>query len=128
MRDCLHLKRLLGLFTDKILDNKTFHLNLFFDEMWNVKSDIISYGHDIEASWLLFEAAEVLGDEELLKEITKLTIQIADASKEGIQADGSMMYELKGKHIDTERHWWVQAEGIVGFMYTFRNSGTQNIN
>ena len=42
------------------------HLKLFFDDDWNCNYDIFSYGHDIEASWLIHEAALVLGDPEVL--------------------------------------------------------------
>ena len=115
-------KRLIGIFTERILDKKTNHLNLFFDEEWNVKSTAISYGHDIEASWLLFEAADVLGDRDLLAEIKNISLDIADAASEGLQAEGSMIYEKDGNHIDGDRHWWVQAESVVGYMYAYKNS------
>lgn len=116
-------RMLIHLFKDKILDSKTNHLNLFFDEEWNVKSTAISYGHDIEAAWLLYEAAEVLGDQELTNTIKTLSLQIADAASEGLQPDGSMIYEKDGNHTDTERHWWVQAETVVGYMYAYKISG-----
>lgn len=115
-------RRLIGIFTDRILDKNTNHLNLFFDEEWNVKSTAVSYGHDIEASWLLFEAAEILGDEKLLIEIKDLSLNIANAASEGLEADGSMIYEKDGNHIEDERHWWVQAESVVGYMYAYKNS------
>ncbi|SHE39461.1 AGE family epimerase/isomerase [Dysgonomonas macrotermitis] len=115
-------RRLILIFTDKILDNSNFHLNLFFDEDWNIKSPAISYGHDIEASWLLYEAAEVLGDKDLLLKIKELSLQIADTAGEGLQADGSLIYEKKANHMELDRHWWVQAEGVVGYMYAFKNS------
>lgn len=115
-------KRLINIFTEKILDKNTYHLNLFFDEQWNVKSTAVSYGHDIEASWLLYEAADVLGDIDLLDEIRGLSLQIADAASEGLEADGSMSYEKDNDYLDNERHWWVQAEAVVGFMYAYRNS------
>ena len=115
-------RRLINIFTDKILDQSSFHLNLFFDEHWNIKSPAISYGHDIEASWLLYEAVEVLGDKDMLFQIKDLSLAIADAAAEGLQSDGSLVYEYKDGHRDLERHWWVQAEGIVGYMYAFKNS------
>lgn len=115
-------KRLINVFVEKILDEKTNHLNLFFDEQWNIKSTAISYGHDIEASWLLFEASEVLGDEKLLGKIKSVSLNIANAATEGLDADGSMLYEKDGDHVDKERHWWVQAEAVVGYMYAYKNS------
>lgn len=116
-------RKLIDIFTKRILDRRTSHLNLFFDEEWNMKSTAISYGHDIEAAWLLYEAAEVLNDNELLDEIKTLSLKITDAATEGIQPDGSLIYEKDGDHIDTERHWWVQAEAVVGYMYAYKNSG-----
>jgi len=115
-------KDLIDIFTEKILDNKTSHQNLFFGEDWSVRSSAISYGHDIEASWLLFEAAEVLGDKELLEKIRIISLKVADAASEGLEADGSMIYEKEDDHTDKERHWWVQAEAVVGYMYAYKNS------
>ena len=115
-------RRLINVFVEKILDEKTNHLNLFFDEQWAVKSSAISYGHDIEASWLLFEAAKVLGDDEILGKVRSISFDIANAVIEGLGADGSMFYEKDGNHLDKERHWWVQAESVVGFMYAYKNS------
>lgn len=118
-------RELIDIFSDIILDNKTYHQNLFLGEDWTVRSSAISYGHDIEASWLLYEAAEEFGDELLLNKIRTLSLRIADAATEGLNADGSMIYEKNGKHTDKERHWWVQAEAVVGFMYAYMN--TKNI-
>lgn len=119
------LGNLIFIFTEKIVNQKTFHLNLFFDENWNTKSTIVSYGHDIEASWLIDEAARVLGDQELLAEVQKTCIQIAEAACEGLQPDGSLVYELDKGHLDTDRHWWVNAEGVVGFLNAFELTGDQ---
>ena len=60
------LRNLTNIFVDKIIDRKSNHLNLFFDEDWVSKSHLISYGHDIEASWLVYEAAEVLEDQRII--------------------------------------------------------------
>ncbi|MDP2890500.1 MAG: AGE family epimerase/isomerase [Bacteroidota bacterium] len=117
------LGNLILIFTEKIVNQKTFHLDLFFDENWNTKSTIVSYGHDIEASWLIDEAARVLGDQELLAEVQKVCIKIAEAACEGLQPDGSLVYELDKGHLDTDRHWWVNAEGVVGFMNAFELTG-----
>lgn len=117
------LGNLILIFTEKIVNQKTKHLNLFFDENWNTKSTIVSYGHDIEASWLIDEAARVLGDQELLAEVQKVCIKIAEAACEGLQPDGSLVYELDKGHLETDRHWWVNAEGVVGFLNAFELTG-----
>ena len=96
------------------------HLGIFFDEDWNSTSDMVSYGHDIEASWLLCEAAEVLGDKALTEKVREMSAKIAFASLEGF-GDG-MMYEYtpSSGHIDSDRHWCVQAETVVGFLNQYR--------
>ena len=120
-------KRLSGLitiFTDKIVNNQTYNLNMFFDEEWNDKTDLVSYGHNIESSWLIYEAAQVLGDRVLTDKVRTLCLKIADASKAGIMKDGSMIYEkfFNTGRIDSDRHWWVQAETVVGFLNAYEIS------
>ena len=117
------IRDLLGVFKDHIVDPLTYHLRLFFDEDWTVKSDIVSYGHDIEASWLLMEAAEVLGDQSLLRQVKEMAVKIAKASTEGLNPDGSMNYELEGTHLIAERHWWVQAEAMIGYLNAWQLTG-----
>lgn len=120
------IKNLVEVFLDKILNKETNHLRLFFDENWNGKDHIISYGHDIEASWLIHEAALVLEDETLLKRVEAVVPQIANAAGEGLQADGGMIYEKNTEtgEVDADRHWWVQAETVVGYinLYEYFNN------
>jgi len=108
---------LLNNFFDYFIDKETNHLVLFFDENWNRKSDLVSYGHDIEATWLLLEAAEIIGYEAMAARIKKATIQMAEATINGLGADGGLWYEYEpaGDHLIKEKHWWVQAEAMVGF-------------
>ena len=115
------LKGLIAVFTDKIVNKRTFNLNMFFDEYWNDKTDLVSYGHNIESSWLIYEAALVLGDETIISKVRTIVIKIAEASRQGLMADGSMIYEkfFTTGHVDYDRHWWVQAETVVGFLNAF---------
>ena len=116
--------RLIRVFCDRIVNFQTKHLQLFFDREWNSQDDSVSYGHDIEASWLLCEAAEVLGNPELIEKVKKLADEIVGASYEGLQPDGSMIYETaSGGHVNTDRDWWVQAETIVGSYHAWLRSG-----
>jgi cellobiose epimerase len=112
------LRNLTNVFTDKIIDPVSNHLKLFFDEDWNSKSALISYGHDIEASWLIYEAAAALEDQELLRTVQNSCIELGVASLEGLQPDGSLIYEKDGAkgHVDSDRHWWPQAEAVVGLL------------
>lgn len=116
--------RLIDIFLNKIEDPKSRHLGLFFDEQWHRHDHIISYGHDIEASWLLLEAAQVLGDESILKTVLDHTKHIAEAALEGRCYDGSMVYERHASGAyDNEKHWWVQAENVIGQVYLFKYHG-----
>lgn len=124
----LQLRNLITLFTDRILDSETCHLQLFFDEDWNSKYRIVSYGHDIEASWLIHEAALVLGDADLLAKVEPVVKRIATAAAEGFTSKGGMIYEknLDTHHLDADRHWWVQAETVVGYMNLYQHFGDED--
>ena len=119
------LKSLVRIFLDKIVDKESGHLNLFFEEDWSNKYHIVSYGHDIEASWLLHEAALVLGDAALLQEVKPAVVRIARAADEGLAPDGSLLYESfpQERRTDAERHWWVQAESVVGHLNLYQYFG-----
>lgn len=101
------------------------HLGLFFDEKWNPTSTGVSYGHDIEASWLLCEAAQVLGDKNLSKRVVDVSRHIAEASMEGFTPEGGMEYEYDpvSGHRNTARDWWVQAETVVGCVNQYQAGG-----
>ena len=116
------LKNLIEIFTSKIINAETHHLDLFFDEDWAVKSKLVSYGHDIEAVWLLDEAAVVLGDPQVLKNVQEKVIKVAIAASEGVQANGSIINEKNNAtgHVDSNCDWWPQAEAMVGFYNAYQ--------
>ena len=118
------LKNLIGIFLDRILGADA-HLRLFFDDDWNCNYKIYSYGHDIEASWLLHEAALVLGDAATIAKVEKEVPRIAAAAGEGVTAKGGMIYEKDNAtgHVDGDRHWWVQAESVVGYFNLWQLTG-----
>nr|WP_302829741.1 AGE family epimerase/isomerase [uncultured Bacteroides sp.] len=117
------LRNLISLFVNKILNQHTGHLELFFNDDWVSKYRIVSYGHDIEASWLLHEAALVLGDKTVLAKVEPLVEYIAAAADEGLVPEGGMIYEtfLDKNKTDTDRHWWVQAENVVGHVNLYQH-------
>jgi len=121
------IHRLIDLFTDRILNPATHHLDLFFNMDWSRMSTTESYGHDIECSWLLHEAALVLADARILNKVEPIVREVAKASEKGLQPDGSMIYEGEPdcSHFDQERHWWVQAEAVVGFLNLYQHFGDE---
>jgi len=105
------------------------HFGLFFEADFSESPSsrsICSFGHDIEGSWLLWEAAEVLGDKELLERVRPVAIKMADAvERTGLDKDGGLFLESTrfGSHVRTNKHWWLQAETVVGFMNAFQLTG-----
>ena len=123
------LRNLIDIFTDKILNPETHHLDLFFAMDWTREAGALeSYGHDIECSWLLHEAALVLGDQAVLNKVEPIVKLVAKASEKGLNADGSMVHEanLGTGYVDDDRHWWVQAETVVGFINLYQHFGDES--
>jgi len=118
------LTELMYLFLDKII-RKEGHFGIFFDEAFNEAASsrgICSFGHDIEGSWLLWEAAEILGNEDILKRMRPLAIKMVDnIERVAVDKDGGLFLESTrfGSHVKTNKHWWQQAETMVGFMNAF---------
>jgi mannobiose 2-epimerase len=122
------LRNLIDIFTDRILNPETHHLDLFFEMDWTRGAGHLeSYGHDIECSWLMHEAALVLGDKEVLVKVEPIVRMVAKASEKGLCRDGSMIHEanLDTGHVDDDLHWWVQAENVVGWMNIYQHFGDE---
>ena len=119
------IKAIIRIFLNQIIDSKSNHFNLFFEKDWTCRSEIISYGHDIEGAWLLHEAAEVINDRELMEEVKNVALKMTDSVlNEGTDKDGSVFYERESAngHLDTDKHWWPQAEALVGLMNSYQMS------
>jgi mannobiose 2-epimerase len=116
--------KLIHNFFGHFIDPATNHLLLFFDENWNSKSLLVSYGHDIEATWLMQEATGVIADDDLLEKIKTINLKMADATIEGLDTDGGLWYEYEpaNRHLIKQKHWWPQAEAMVGFFNAWQIS------
>ena len=122
------VRNLIAVFTEHILNPETHHLDLFFDMDWTRGAGRIeSYGHDIECSWLMHEAALVLGDRQVSEQTEPIVRLVAEASAKALRPDGSLMHEanLDTGHIDGDLHWWVQAENVVGWMNIYQHFGDE---
>ena len=117
------IQELILLFLEKFLHPQTHHLTLFFTQNWEPRSEEISYGHDIEASWLMCEAAEVINDGALFQRCAEAAVQIAQATYEGQDPDGGLVNE--GSPIgftNTDKDWWPQFEAMVGWLNAWQVS------
>ncbi|PWT71467.1 MAG: N-acyl-D-glucosamine 2-epimerase [Bacteroidetes bacterium] len=117
------IENLLEVFAHYIIDDSTNHMHLFFDENWNVKSRLISYGHEIEAAWLLQEVAEIVRHPGWMVALRSRSVKIAEAAMEGMQADGGLNYESENGKMSDDKHWWPQAEAMVGFFNAYQVTG-----
>jgi mannobiose 2-epimerase len=118
------LTELFDIFDWRIMDQASGHLNHFFNETWQPKSSKYTFGHDIEASWLLCEAAEVLDDSNITSRAQRLALRLARITlTEALDEDGGLCYEGRaGKVTDPNREWWPQVECIVGFLNAYELS------
>lgn len=121
------LKNCIQLFIDHFYIPENGSMHIYFDEDWNPKGSSISFGHNIEASWLLWEAAEVLGHPDLQKRVGLVCMHMAEAVLEhAVDADGAIYYEANQSGItDHDKHWWPQAEAVVGFWNAYEMTGEQ---
>ncbi len=123
------LRNIIHIFLHYILNRDTHHLDLFFEQNWKRGADHLeSYGHDIECSWLMHEAALVLGDKNLLQQMEGVVQMVAKASEKGLNPDGSMAHEanIDTGYVDDDPQWWVQAEAVVGFVNIYQHFGDQS--
>lgn len=119
------LVKILDAFRNQVYNEKTNRLEVFFDEKMNTISDLYSYGHDIEASWLLDRAATVLSDDKIKADTNAYTNKlVAEVYNEAL-ADGAMNNECFKGVVDTTRVWWVQAEAMVGFYNCYEKTGEE---
>ncbi|MNM70549.1 Cellobiose 2-epimerase [compost metagenome] len=119
------LSELIEVTLEHIIDPKTAHFLLFFDDTWEIKGHHVSYGHDIEGSWLLVEAAEVLGIPVLTQRVKDIAVAMAEAVyMEGVDLDGGIWNEADSDGLtDDHKDWWPQAEAMVGFYNAYQLTG-----
>lgn len=116
---------LVEIFLKHIISKKSNHLILFFDEKWKAKSQTISFGHDIEAAWLIQESAEVISDEQLIRKVKDRSLLVAQAAAKGLDEDGGLWYEYDNENDFwvKEKHSWPQAEAMIGFYNAWQIGG-----
>ncbi len=116
------LRKILEMVDEKVYNRETKQLEVFFDTQLHSIANMHSYGHDIEAAWLIDRAAEVLEDEMLIEKTKAYTIEIAYKVKEVAFTKQGMKNERFNDEIDTTRIWWVQAEAVVGFLNAYEKT------
>lgn len=111
------LEELLKLFLNKIINSDSGHFDLFFERDWTAVYSGESYGHDIEGAWLMREAALLVKNPDLLGQVETASLRLVNSTlQEGTDLDGSLFNERHGENLDSDKHWWPQAEAMVGLM------------
>ena len=120
------LKNLIEVLIDKIIDKERGSCNLNFKDDWEVVPSNDNYGLDIEATWLIWDAVQVLGDEDLKKKVKPIILKMVDhCVKYGYDKDGGMMNEGNDEKgvLNTDKSWWVQAESVIAFFNAYQITG-----
>jgi mannobiose 2-epimerase len=119
------IESMLAIFHEKIIANGKTQ-TLFFMDDWTPRSEAVSFGHDIESAWLLLETAETIKNPTWIKKMKTLAVNMAIEAEKGIDpTDGGMWNEKNQGHINTEKHWWPQAEAMVGYYNAFQLTGNK---
>ncbi|MES1158353.1 MAG: AGE family epimerase/isomerase [Terricaulis silvestris] len=120
------LKCCIGVFKNRLFNPTTKHLRTFLDLDWSDRSEGVSFGHDIEASWLLWRAGEVL-DRTEGAELAPIVVDLAYTTlREGLDDRGALLAEQDfNGALDGRRVWWAQAEAIIGFLNAYEITGDE---
>ncbi|MCL2698350.1 MAG: AGE family epimerase/isomerase [Oscillospiraceae bacterium] len=106
------LKWILGVFEEKIYNPEKRRLDVFFNLDYKPLIDLTSYGHDIEASWLIDRGTDVLN----IPRVTFTKVLAEQVHAIALDSDGSVFNECEAGKVDTKKVWWVQAEAVLGFL------------
>lgn len=110
------LREMLDIVADKVYNPRLGRQEVFFDRFWNPLIDLYSYGHDIEAAWLIDRGLDILGDRAYTERLAPITETITDHIFHRAYTDHSLVNEAENGVVDRTRVWWVQAEAVVGFL------------
>lgn len=119
------IQYIVDIYSKKIFNSGTGHTIIYFDRVWKPLTKEISYGHDIESSWLMMEAAESLGMEPIINSTSSISMELAAIILKVGRDEKGGIYEKTdplGEEIEKDKHWWPQAEAVVGFMNAFQIS------
>lgn len=122
-----NIKAILTIFDKYIIDKQTHHLKLFFTNNWQSQTNTYSFGHDIETAWLLQHCAAVIKNSVYEQYFKNLAVKMAQVTQNWVDKDGALWYELdiSTKVINKQKHWWVQAEAMVGFYNAYQLTGNK---
>ena len=98
-------------------------MEVFFDGEFRPLLDMQSYGHDIESSWLIWDAAETLLPGPEREPWRAMCLDLLESSTKNAFTDHGLHYETVNGEVNTNRAWWPQAEALLGFEFGWRMTG-----
>jgi mannobiose 2-epimerase len=121
------LEELLAIIRDKVCVDPGA-MNLYFTNTWQAFPDHDSYGHDVEAAYLMLEAEDVLGKghDPRTERMAKMLVDHAlhygwDQTLGGFYREGT----TSGKPEHKEKEWWVQFEGLNALLMMHEKYGRE---
>lgn len=122
------LNEMLVRFYNDIYNKDRHRLEVFFNDAYESLIDLHSYGHDIEAAWLIDKGLDVLGkavDGEIKDKIVFMTQDIAQ-NVFRLAYDGKSLVCENENGVDNQlRIWWVQCEAIIGFYNEYQKDAAK---
>lgn len=119
------LLEMLDIIENKLYNPEIPRQEVFFDRDWNSIIDLHSYGHDIEAAWLIDRGLDVIGDEELTARISVITKALTECIYKKALTDKGVWNEEECGVVDKRKIWWVQNESVVGFINGFQRDNNK---
>ncbi|MCQ2497112.1 MAG: AGE family epimerase/isomerase [Lachnospiraceae bacterium] len=114
------LKFMMDIVADKVYNPELKRQEVFFDKNYNSIIDLHSYGHDIEAAWLMDRGCTVLDDAEYTAKLRPITDALGVRILNRAYTKHSLLNECEKGVDNTHRIWWVQAEAVIGFYNAYQ--------
>ena len=116
------IRYIFRLLREKIYDYEKQILDVFFDLDYNSLIDLESFGHNIEASWLIDRGCQILNDKALTSEMQPIITGLANSAYHNAydKLQHALNNEREGNKIDCQKIWWVQAEAVTGFYNAYQ--------
>ncbi|MBR6809396.1 MAG: AGE family epimerase/isomerase [Clostridia bacterium] len=113
----------LSCFLNVMYNKDLRRLEVFYDADFNSMIDLQSYGHDVEASWLMWDAVEAVIDEEERAPYREMCLDLLNSVLERAMTEEGFHNECEKGIVDVKRVWWVQAEAVLGFENAWKLTG-----
>lgn len=115
----------LSCFLHVMYNKELRRLDVFYDRDFNCIIDLQSYGHDVEASWLMWDAVEAFMDEAERTPYRAMCLDLLDSVLERAMTEQGFHNECEKGVVDEKRVWWVQAEAVLGFENAWKLTGDE---